>query len=276
MALHRSGSYLFLSSLFAFFFPSIAACRHSVTFFSSFSSLLLLISPLSPFLFYSSIFSHLWRHPYFPKHLSPFSFPPFPRSVLIFIPFPIVFRSSPLLSSLQLHDPSKFKYLATSCQKVASMDPTARGGSRVLSVIVNFVPIAFQLAYPCFSRRVCLPMFFLRLALTSTSLLRTWSSERDLDTIWLHKVMISADNGIQASTVCQYHCDSILPPWKKIQSWVTETDKHTQPLFTDNGVPNTIGCGCACCACPWGCLIDWLWKKDADDLSVWKETFKKK
>lgn len=23
--------------------------------------------------------------------------------------------------------------------------------------------------------------------------------------------MISADNGIQASTVCQYHCDSILP-----------------------------------------------------------------
>ncbi|PYI06765.1 hypothetical protein BO78DRAFT_110798 [Aspergillus sclerotiicarbonarius CBS 121057] len=145
MALHRSGSYLLLSFLLAFFFPSIAACRHSVTFFSSFSSLLLLISPLfsfSFFFFYSPIFSHLWRHLFSPQ-ASSFSSPPFPRSVLIFIPFPIVSRSSPLLSSLQLHDPSKFKYLATSYHKVASMVPTVRGGSRVLSVIANPVSTAF-------------------------------------------------------------------------------------------------------------------------------------
>ncbi|RDH22226.1 hypothetical protein M747DRAFT_12365 [Aspergillus niger ATCC 13496] len=182
MALHRSGSYLSLSfcSQISFrpFLPVVILSRSfspsiSLLYYYLYLSSFLFLFSLCTFPFLFTIFSSLETSISFSKHTPPFSSPPFPRSVLIFIPFPIVFRSSPLLSSLQLHDPSKFKYLATSCQKVASMDPTARGGSRVLSAIVNFVPIAFQLAYPCFSRRVCLPMFFLRLALTSTSLLRT-------------------------------------------------------------------------------------------------------
>ncbi|RAK83330.1 hypothetical protein BO79DRAFT_68982 [Aspergillus costaricaensis CBS 115574] len=127
------------------FFPSISACRHSVTFLSPFyfSSLLLLISLFFFFFFFFSLplflfsftskFSHLWRRLYF-----------FFQAFFILLPaistecshFHTISYCIPLVSfvelSLQLHDPSKFKYLATSCQKVASMVPTARGGSRVL------------------------------------------------------------------------------------------------------------------------------------------------
>lgn len=135
------------------FFPSISACRHSVTFLFPFyfSSLLLLISlfffffSLPLFLFsFTSKFSHLWRRLYF-----------FFQAFFILLPaistecshFHTISYCIPLVSfvelSLQLHDPSKFKYLATSCQKVASMVPTTRGGSRVLSVIVNLSPSHF-------------------------------------------------------------------------------------------------------------------------------------
>ncbi|RAL04733.1 uncharacterized protein BO80DRAFT_207445 [Aspergillus ibericus CBS 121593] len=145
MALHRSGSYLFLS-FFARFFLSVHCCLSSfchvlffflfsiTTYFSSFSFLI----PLTLFHF-SLISGDIYFSPSIFLHFPPRHF----LSVLIFIPFPIVFRSSPLLSSLQLHDPSKFKYLATSYYTVASMVPTVRGGSRVLSVIANPVSTAF-------------------------------------------------------------------------------------------------------------------------------------
>ncbi|PWY79073.1 hypothetical protein BO83DRAFT_219434 [Aspergillus eucalypticola CBS 122712] len=116
MALHRSGSYLSLS--FCSQFLSVHFCLSSychVPFpllflfsITTYISLLFFHSFSLPFFLFFFFFFFLLPNFLisgdvsisFSKHSPPFSFPPFPRSVLIFIPFPIVFRSSPLLSSL--------------------------------------------------------------------------------------------------------------------------------------------------------------------------------
>ncbi|PYH31330.1 uncharacterized protein BO87DRAFT_124005 [Aspergillus neoniger CBS 115656] len=169
MALHRSGSYLSLS--FCSQFLSVHFCLSS---FCHVPFPLLFLFSLPLFLFsFTSKFSHLWRRLYF-----------FFQAFSILLPaistecshFHTISYCIPLVSfvelSLQLHDPSKFKYLATSCQKVASMVPTARGGSRVLSVIVNLSPShLFWHILVSLGVCVCLPLFFLRLALTAVPIL---------------------------------------------------------------------------------------------------------
>ncbi|RAH58602.1 hypothetical protein BO85DRAFT_277681 [Aspergillus piperis CBS 112811] len=154
MALHRSGSYLSLS--FCSQFLSVHFCLSS---FCHVPFPLLFLFSITTYI--SLLFFFLLLAP-FPFFLLPPNFLisgdvsiSFSKAFSILLPaistecshFHTISYCIPLVSfvelSLQLHDPSKFKYLATSCQKVASMVPTARGGSRVLSVIVNLSPSHF-------------------------------------------------------------------------------------------------------------------------------------
>ncbi|OJZ85710.1 hypothetical protein ASPFODRAFT_625267 [Aspergillus luchuensis CBS 106.47] len=154
MALHRSGSYLSLS--FCSQFLSVHFCLSS---FCHVPFPLLFLFSITTYI--SLLFFFLLLAP-FPFFLLPPNFLisgdvsiSFFKAFSILLPaistecshFHTISYCIPLVSfvelSLQLHDPSKFKYLATSCQKVASMVPTAREGSRVLSVIVNLSPSHF-------------------------------------------------------------------------------------------------------------------------------------
>ena len=124
MALHRSGSYLsFPVSHCSVFLlchsPSSSVLHYHHLFFSSPTFLSISISFLSDIFFA-------------------------PSDCFTSIPFPLVFLSSPLSNTLLLHDPSKFKSLATSYQTGPRFISTAFSedfASPVLSVIDNIIPL---------------------------------------------------------------------------------------------------------------------------------------